>query len=118
MDARNRQGTLDDVQRYCGNPGHFDREDDQEGGTNAEAEMNATKGKMASCVSITMTAVTSDSEYYERPGRRRKVGRWGSEVWTRVFVASGLALFLQWGTTGGAVVAQVSPILLLGLGCT
>lgn len=91
-------------------------EDDQEGDTNAEAEMNATKGKMASGVSITMTAVTSDSEYHER--RRRKISRWGSDVWTRVFVASGLALFLQWGTTGGAVVAQVSPILLLGLGCT
>lgn len=101
LNEENRRGTLDEVERYC-NAGRFDIEDD----ANAEAKMNAGKGKMG--VSITMTTVTSDLEYHGRRGR--KVSQWGSDVWTRVVVASGFALFLQWGTTGGAVVAQVSHI--------
>lgn len=105
LNEANRRGTLDEVERYC-NARHLDMEDGQEGDANAEAKMNAGKGGMG--VSITMATVTSDLEHRGRRGG--KVSRWGSDVWTRLVVASGLALFLQWGTTGGAVVAQVSPI--------
>ncbi|THU93300.1 hypothetical protein K435DRAFT_967362 [Dendrothele bispora CBS 962.96] len=42
--------------------------------------------------------------------------RWGSGVWSRIFVASSMALFLQWGTTGAALV-MVLTTPTKGLGC-
>ncbi|KAK7457053.1 hypothetical protein VKT23_010356 [Stygiomarasmius scandens] len=44
------------------------------------------------------------------------VYRWGSGVWSRIFVASLMALFLQWGTTGAAM-AIVLMTPTRGLGC-
>ncbi|KAK7457052.1 hypothetical protein VKT23_010355 [Stygiomarasmius scandens] len=42
--------------------------------------------------------------------------RWGSGVWSRIFVASLMALFLQWGTTGAALlIVLMTPTR--GLGC-
>ncbi|KAF5348997.1 hypothetical protein D9758_012734 [Tetrapyrgos nigripes] len=42
--------------------------------------------------------------------------RWGAGVWSRILVASLLALFLQWGTTGAALlIAWWTPTR--GLGC-
>ncbi|KAF5348996.1 hypothetical protein D9758_012735 [Tetrapyrgos nigripes] len=42
--------------------------------------------------------------------------RWGAGVWSRILVASLLALFLQWGTTGAALlIVWLTPTR--GLGC-
>ncbi|THU93307.1 hypothetical protein K435DRAFT_820294 [Dendrothele bispora CBS 962.96] len=52
-------------------------------------------------------------QYYPTMQRRY---RWGSGVWSRIFVASLMALFLQWGTTGAALVIVIlTPTQ--GLGC-
>ncbi|THU93303.1 hypothetical protein K435DRAFT_670500 [Dendrothele bispora CBS 962.96] len=52
-------------------------------------------------------------KYY--PSTQRKY-RWGSGVWSRIFVASSMALFLQWGTTGAALlIVMATPTK--GLGC-
>ena len=40
----------------------------------------------------------------ESPGASRRT--WPPEVWSRMFIASVIAILLQWGTTGAAVVAQ------------
>ncbi|THU93424.1 hypothetical protein K435DRAFT_903709 [Dendrothele bispora CBS 962.96] len=42
--------------------------------------------------------------------------RWGSGVWSRIIIASSMALLLQWGTTGGALVIVISTPTK-GLGC-
>lgn len=47
------------------------------------------------------------------PVTERKITRWGSEVWTRVVVASVLALGLQWGTGLAAFMIVVCPSLSL-----
>ncbi|KAF9458558.1 hypothetical protein BDZ94DRAFT_1270343 [Collybia nuda] len=47
---------------------------------------------------------------------RQTQSRWGRNIWSRVFLASLLALLLQWGTTGAAIiVVWFTPTS--GLGC-
>lgn len=71
-----------------------------------------------SSAAIPMTTLSVESEYRRRP-RKGNQARWGSDVWTRVIVASSLALFLQWGTTGAAfmIVASVVLNVFLLLAC-
>lgn len=66
-----------------------------------------------------MTTLSGEYEHHRRSTGRRQASRWGSEVWTRVIVASALALFLQWGTTGAAfmIVVSVNLELFLLLAC-
>ena len=42
--------------------------------------------------------------------------RWGPDVWTRMFIASSVALLLQWGTSGAAILI-VWETPTVGLGC-
>ncbi|THU75813.1 hypothetical protein K435DRAFT_706356, partial [Dendrothele bispora CBS 962.96] len=44
-------------------------------------------------------------QYYPTIQRRYQ---WGSGVWSRIIIASSMALLLQWGTTGGALVIVIS----------
>jgi len=56
-------------------------------------------------------------EEYCRPLRAREIrSRWGPNVFSRMAIASSLAMALQWGTAGSAiVVAWFTPTI--GLGC-
>ncbi|THU93301.1 hypothetical protein K435DRAFT_967363 [Dendrothele bispora CBS 962.96] len=63
----------------------------------------------------TGTAIQAQEYCQYYPTIQRKY-RWGSGVWSRIFVASSMALFLQWGTTGAAlVIVMATPTK--GLGC-
>ena len=59
---------------------------------------------------------TQVEEYCMPQNNRRRRRRWGPKVVSRMFVASVLALMLQWGTVGGAIiVVWFTPTK--GLGC-
>lgn len=109
----NRKGILEDVERYCrvGPDGQRVGEPDEDAEIRECA--NAIVREMSSVVVIPIGSVSSRSSYQESNKgmeRQRKISRWGSDVWTRVVVASALALFLQWGTTGAAIIVVVSRL--------
>lgn len=114
----NRKGILEDVERYCrvGPDGRRAGELDAD----EEAEIrecgNAIMREMSSVVVIPISSASSRSSFQQSgkgKERKRKISRWGSDVWTRVVVASALALFLQWGTTGAAIIVVVSRLSLV-----
>lgn len=115
----NRRGILEDVERYCrvGPDGRSPRQYDAEDGM---IECYTPPGTpqfpvpMIEILPVSMESIRSNSSI--QPGHKRvapaaKTSPWGREVWTRVIMASLLALFLQWGTAGASIMVVVSPCL-------
>lgn len=114
VDDDNRKGTLDDVQAYCGpGPGVYTDEDMEVDEQDKSAgDGTSTRSMDSAFVALPMNRITNHSVYRASgPRRGSPVSRWGSDVWTRVIVASALALSLQWGTTGAAFMIVVSVVI-------
>lgn len=119
LDDENRKGTLDDVQRYCSEILSLQvevREGEEEVDRKSVGSSMAVRHRRNSTANIPMTTLSSRSSYpsyqahrrdYRTRRREKGVSRWGSDVWTRVVVASVLALFLQWGTAIAAFMIVV-----------
>lgn len=86
VDRRNRKGTIGDTERYC-RGGIF-----RNGIAEDSSEDESQQGDSTTTIG--------------KRGKDRSI--WGSHVWTKVAVASILALSLQWVTTGAAVMIVVS----------
>ena len=101
---QNRVGTADQVSEYC---------------TKVFPELEPGSGSIIPLDTqlSEMTNTTNPLLPLHDPYSTSQVpSRWATGIWKRVALASALALGLQWGTTGGAVVIHYAapPI---GLGC-
>ena len=99
----NRTGTVDQVTVYCTTvlP-------DLESGSNPITPLDTQLSET--------TSTTHPLLPLHDPPVSRNPSRWATGIWKRVALASALALGLQWGTTGAAVVIHYAtpPV---GLGC-
>lgn len=104
----NRKGTLEDVEMYCRGGLYAEDVMEDDGPDKLAGGGASVRSRNSVTTAIPMTAIARRPRW---SGRSNQVSRWDSNVWTRVIVASALALFLQWGTTGAAFMIVVRTVL-------
>ena len=97
----NRAGTADQVAQYC------------------KMVYRPLKPDIPDTPSLRLSGTPSITSQSLQPDEHEPCddpSRWATGVWGRVVLATALALFLQWGTTGGAIIIHywAHPV---GLGC-
>lgn len=80
---------------------------DLSGSTSARESMSTSRE------SLPLTSMAGDRRWSRGCRKVKRINRWGSDVWTRIAIASAFTLFLQWGTTMAAVIIVVRFLRLI-----